>query len=64
MESDQSPDLENVLSSSPYYELNKDEANKIYLEIQSVVNNWEKTARTLKISKADIELMRPAFISN
>jgi len=63
-ESGQSPDLENVLSSSPYYELNKDEANKIYLEIQSVVNNWEKTARKLKISKADIELMRPAFISN
>jgi serine/threonine-protein kinase HipA len=64
LEDDSPPSLEGILATSPYYDLTKDEAYQIYLKIQAIVNAWEQYARKIKISRADIEIMRPAFISN
>jgi serine/threonine-protein kinase HipA len=64
LEDDSLPNLDGILETALYYDLSKDEAYQIYLKIQAIVNSWEQYAKKLKISRADIEIMRPAFISN
>jgi serine/threonine-protein kinase HipA len=55
------PDLELVLSTASYYDLNASQAQRIILEVRSVVQTWKSQARTLKLSSAEIALMEPAF---
>ncbi len=57
------PDLELVVSTASYYDLNESQAQKIILEVKSVVQTWKAQARSLKLSSADIALMEPAFNS-
>ena len=64
LEDDSPPNLDGILETALYYDLSKDEAYQIYLKIQAIVNSWEQYAKKLKISRADIEIMRPAFISS
>jgi serine/threonine-protein kinase HipA len=55
------PDLERVMSTASYYDLNESQAQKIILEVKSVVRTWKTQARILKLSSAEIALMEPAF---
>lgn len=59
---DNRPDLDSLISTAEFYELTNDRANKITQEVISVVNGWEALAKTLEIPKAEIELMRSAFL--
>lgn len=54
--------LDSVNSTASYYELNKDQATQIIEEVLEVTKEWERVAKQLAISKADIELMRSAFL--
>ena len=56
-------DIDSVLSTASYYELQKDQAAKIIHEVLIVTRGWETIAKNLAISKADIELMRSAFLN-
>ena len=61
-ENDNSIDINLALSTHKFYQLEKDEAEKIASEIcLAVSRNWEKTASKQGISRSMIELMRPAF---
>ena len=62
-ENDNSIDINLALSTHKFYQLEKDEAEKIASEIcLAVSRNWEKTASKQGISRIMIELMRPAFV--
>jgi len=61
-ENDNSIDINLALSTHKFYQLEKEEAEKIAAEIcLAVSRNWEKTASKHGISRSMIELMRPAF---
>ena len=61
-ENDNSIDINLALSTHKFYQLEKEEAEKIAAEIcLAVSRNWEKTASKHGISCSMIELMRPAF---
>jgi serine/threonine-protein kinase HipA len=62
--SDHLPSLDSLISTAEYYELTIDEANTIAQEIIQIVKAWESLAQKLKIAKGDIELMRPAFMTD
>ena len=55
------PDLELAASTASYYDLNASQAQRIILEVRSVVQTWKAQARSLKLSSAEIALMEPAF---
>jgi serine/threonine-protein kinase HipA len=55
------PDLELAASTASYYDLNASQAQRIILEVRSVVQTWKAQARNLKLSSAEIALMEPAF---
>ncbi len=59
---DNRPLLESCISICDYYELTKNQALLIITELKTVISNWVKVARTLSISNAEIDLMRPAFL--
>ena len=61
-ENDNSIDINLALSTHKFYQLEKEEAEKIAAEIcLAVSRNWEKFASKHGISRSMIELMRPAF---
>jgi len=61
-ENDNSIDINLALSTHKFYQLEKNEAEKIAAEIcLAVSKNWEKIALKHGISRSMIELMRPAF---
>ena len=61
-ENDNSIDINLALSTHKFYQLEKNEAEKIAAEISLAVSrNWEKTASKHGISRSMIEFMRPAF---
>ena len=62
--SDHLPSLDSLISTAEYYELTIDEANTIAQEIIQIVKAWESLAQKLKIAIGDIELMRPAFMTD
>lgn len=62
-ERDNLASLENIVSTAPYYELNSDQATKIVDEVLNITKDWENLAKQLSISRADIELMRAAFVT-
>ena len=55
------PELELAASTASYYDLNASQAQRIILEVKSVVQTWKSQARSLKLSSAEIALMEPAF---
>ena len=55
------PDLEIVASTASYYDLNELQAQKIILEVKSVVRTWKDQARSLKLSAEEILMMEPTF---
>lgn len=51
-----------LIETSSYYGINNEEALRIIEEIVNIVkNNWERTANSYGINKAEIENKRPAF---
>ena len=61
---DNRANLENVIATAPYYELNTDEAVKIADQVLRVTSQWEDVAKKLAIPRGDIELMRAAFLNS
>ena len=59
---DNRPHLDSLISTAEFYELTYDQANQIAQEVISAVKTWEAVAKTLEIPKAEIELMRSAFL--
>ncbi len=61
-ENDNRISIDNAIESAKYFELTLEEAKTIAKEILSTVKrNWEKLAEKYKISRNEIEQMRPAF---
>ena len=54
-------DYDLAISVGEFFRLNKAEMDKILINVREVVSNWEKTAKEIKISKTEIELMQTAF---
>jgi serine/threonine-protein kinase HipA len=61
---DNRANLENVIATAPYYELNTDEAVKIADQVLRVTSQWEDVAKKLAIPRGDIEIMRAAFLNS
>jgi serine/threonine-protein kinase HipA len=53
--------FECVMATAEYYDLSLDQAVGIQAEVLQSVRQWEVIAKTLRIPRAEIELMRPAF---
>ncbi len=61
-ENDNRISIDNALESAKYFELTLEEAKAIAKEILSTVkHNWEQLAEKYKLSRNEIEQMRPAF---
>jgi len=60
---DNRPQVDGLISTAAYYELTHDQAKQIIREVFVVVSTWEAVASSLKITRAEIELMRSAFLS-
>jgi serine/threonine-protein kinase HipA len=54
-------DFDLALSVSEYFRLNHKEAQSILSQVKKAVNNWEKTARQIRISRGEMEMMSSAF---
>jgi serine/threonine-protein kinase HipA len=63
-ESDNRPDLDTVLLTAEWYELQKSKAEQLIEEIVKVVQKWPEVARRTGISGAEIELMGHVFGGN
>lgn len=61
---DNSPRLDNAMSTAAFYELSDLRAKEIYSEVLSAVASWKSIASILGISKADISLMESVFVSD
>lgn len=61
-DADNRPSLDTVLSTAAFYGLGAEQARAVVSEVAAVVTGWESVAREVGISRADIELMRAAFI--
>lgn len=60
-DSDNRPNLKTVLSTSAFYGLRTDQAQKIIDDVIAVVANWRQLAKKIGVSSADIELTAVAF---
>ncbi len=61
-ETDNIISIDNAIESAKYFELTLEEAKAIANEILSIVkHNWEQLAEKYKLSRNEIEQMRPAF---
>jgi serine/threonine-protein kinase HipA len=54
-------DLDLANSVGEYFQLNNAEMNTIIAEVQTAVRGWKKVAREIGISRAEQEIMSPAF---
>ena len=59
---DNRANMDSVIATAQYYELSADQAAQIVDEILRVTRQWESIANQLAISRADVELMRAAFL--
>ena len=59
---DNRPLFKSLIASAEYYELSHEQAQEIIDEVLDTTQGWESKAKKLKISNAEIELMRAAFI--
>lgn len=50
-----------VRSVASYFDINEKQMNSIQKEVQEVLRNWKESARSIGISRREIELMSPAF---
>ncbi|MDD3859485.1 MAG: HipA domain-containing protein [Bacteroidales bacterium] len=50
-----------AIDVAEYFRLKKHDAFSIMSEVRNTISNWEKLAKTIKISRVEIDLMRPAF---
>ena len=50
-----------AIDVAEYFRLKKHDAFSIMSEVRNAISNWEKLAKTIKISRVEIDLMRPAF---
>ena len=60
-DSDNRPNLKTVLTTSAFYGLTMDQAQKIIDDVIAVVANWRYLAKRFGISNADIEITAAAF---
>jgi len=60
-ETDNRPSLATVIATSEWYVKSKDRGAAIVAEVLHETRQWRRAARTLKISRADIELTAAAF---
>ncbi len=60
---DNTPDMQNVLETASFYDLNEHQASSIINQIVEVVADWQNEAKKMAISRADIQLMESAFLS-
>ena len=58
------PDLTAVLATCDLYRLRRPAAERITGEIRAVVATWRTRARALDLSRAEIDLMAPAFAAS
>jgi serine/threonine-protein kinase HipA len=63
-ETDNRPNLDTVIATAEWYVGSKDRGATIVSEIASHVRNWRRAAERLRIARADIELMAPAFAAS
>jgi len=54
-------DFDLALSVSEYFRLNYKEVRSILSRVKKAVNDWEKTAKQIGVSRGEIELMHSAF---
>jgi len=54
-------DFDLALSVSEYFRLTQTEARSILSQVKKVVRDWEKTAKSIGISRGEIERMHAAF---
>ena len=59
---DNYPQVDGLITTAEYYELTPNQAKLITSEVFEVVRTWEAVAKELVIPKAEIELMRSAFL--
>ena len=59
---DNRANMDSVIATAQYYELSVDQAVQITDEVLGITRQWESIANQLAISRADIELMRAAFL--
>ena len=59
---DNYPQVDVLITTAEYYELTPNQAKLITNEVFEVVRTWEAVARELVIPRAEIELMRSAFL--
>ena len=59
---DNRDNMDSVIATAQYYELSVDQAVQITDEVLGITRQWESIANQLAISRADIELMRAAFL--
>ena len=58
---DNSQDLELVLSVAKYFRVNEERANNIIQEVKSAVKKWRVLAKRLSIPSRETNLMKEAF---
>jgi len=61
---DNRPNLETVLNTAVFYGLNNSQARQIVQEVVEAVAGWREMAQTMRIARADIELMAGAFAAH
>jgi transcriptional regulator with XRE-family HTH domain len=54
-------DFEHALSVMEYFRLSNEEAESIISRVRKAIGNWEKLAKQIGITRAEIEIMRSAF---
>lgn len=59
--SDSRPQIESVLATAAWYDLDAGRAAAIVEEISSTVSRWQKVAASVGIAKSEIELLGQAF---
>ena len=63
-DADNSPDIQVAMETAPFYDLTESVARDITKQIMTVVDQWRSEAKKLGISKADIQIMEPAFYTD
>ena len=58
---DNRPSMDTVLSTAPFYGLEKERAQLVVNEVVAAVGDWRNVARHTKVANADIDLMAGAF---
>jgi len=56
-------DLNLARNAAPYFAIKNDQAEAIITEVQTALKGWQKTARQLGMSAADIDVIASAFVS-